>query len=591
MIELQHLVDSLRSGEPLVVGGGTLPTTEQLENDPDGDFVVDAALLRKVLLEAAQGEITGVDPRGLQLRGAAVTGALDLASMRIAHVLSFNQCLFDEAIDLSGTEVVGRLDLAGSHLVGADAAGWSLRGVRLRVKGSVDLGYGLRSSGGLGLSEAEIDGQLDLIGALLGRSTSQWSLLAERVEIGRGIDASHVEAEGALSLSAARVGNQLRLRGARVRVRGTAEGGWSVILQNLRAESDVYADEGFEADGAVSLGGARVAGQLGMIRATIKGLSPDGSSLEAQDLRVERGVYLRDGFETAGPVNLDGAEIGGELGLRGARLMGVDEAGWSLNGRNLRVAHNATLGPDLFAAGTLLLVGARFNRLVVPHDAEPAALAEVSGWQVGDLIGRPRTDRKCASRWLEGQSTAQPWLELASFYDRIGQPSDARWMRYRSAVRTTGHGSRWSKPGRWLYRITTGHGYYAAPLTLGWLLAIFLTAWAIAASHPDDFTTATTAAIRQDVVDQQKAAGVASPPPVPGRVPASAWNDAWDTPQFQPWTYALSTAVPTTSSATSQPWTPRTGWLSAVLAVLRALSWIFTALFLAGITGLLRKQT
>jgi hypothetical protein len=55
--------------------------------------------------------------------------------------------------------------------------------------------------------------------------------------------------------------------------------------------------------------------------------------------------------------------------------------------------------------------------------------------------------------------------------------------------------------------------------------------------------------------------------------------------------YALTTAFP--AAAATQPWAPPTdGWAPAVVFyVLRLLAWVFTALLLAGVTGLLRKQT
>ncbi|MEV5000456.1 hypothetical protein [Nocardioides sp. LML1-1-1.1] len=590
MIERQQLIDSLRSGEPLVVGDGTRPSPERLVSDSAGDFVVEAGLLRSVLLEVIRGKVDDVDPRGLRVRGAAIVGNLDLGLMRIPHSLSLHSCLVDGTVTLTNAEVGGWLRMTGSRLARADAKGWSLRANGLEVDDVMALDEGFETAGGAGLGNAHVRRHLSLRRARLGKSGTHWSVLASRMQVGHGFDADGLTTAGAVLLSASRIGTQLALRG--VRLNGATDTGWSLVAQNLQVDSDVFLDGGFEATGAITLHGARIAGQLGMVGARVHGRSDQGWSLDGQDLRIGQGAFLRDGFEMAGPLNLDGAEIGGQLSMRAARLGGHTDQGWSVNGRNLRVAHDALLGPDLQLAGSLYLVGSRFHRLAVAAGAtEPPPLANVAGWQLGDLIGRPRTDPGCAARWLDSQTTAQPWQELANLYDRIGQPSDARWIRYRSAVRSARHGSRSSRVASWFSRWTTGHGYYPVRRTLTCLLAVFVIALLLSSQRTDDFTTATTATIRQAVLDDQRVAGATNPAAVPGRVPASAWDERWDVAQFQPLTYALSTAVPTTSSATSQPWTPRTGWLSAVLAVLRALSWIFTALFLAGITGLLRKQT
>jgi hypothetical protein len=206
-----------------------------------------------------------------------------------------------------------------------------------------------------------------------------------------------------------------------------------------------------------------------------------------------------------------------------------------------------------------------------------------------------RTDRRAAAGWLDSQWAAQPWQELATVYDRNGQPADARWIRYRSAVRSTRNTKGWSWLGRQTYRWTTGHGYY--PLAAaGWLIVIFGIAWSLAAAWADEFTTTTTDTISADLTARAEAAATSGqaedppiPEPLPGRVPAAWCTHGWDVPCLDPPVYALTTAFP--AAAATQAWTPPDGWLTVVFYVLRLLAWVFTALLLAGVTGLLRKQT
>jgi hypothetical protein len=73
-------------------------------------------------------------------------------------------------------------------------------------------------------------------------------------------------------------------------------------------------------------------------------------------------------------------------------------------------------------------------------------------------------------------------------------------------------------------------------------------------------------------------------------VPAELCSAAWDIDCFAPGPYALGVAFPAAAAATSQPWSPPSEWAIAI-QILRGLAWIFTALLLAGVTGLLRKQT
>ncbi|MEV6415204.1 hypothetical protein [Kribbella sp. NPDC051718] len=208
----------------------------------------------------------------------------------------------------------------------------------------------------------------------------------------------------------------------------------------------------------------------------------------------------------------------------------------------------------------------------------------MTGWTVQDVTGRIRTDRSAAEAWLSTQPAAQPWHAMAGVYDRNGQPADARRIRYRSAVRSTRGTAKRIWLARQTYRWTTGHGYY--PLAaLFWLALIFGAATTLAASSADQFTTATTATIRADLTARGHV-------PVPGRVPASQCSRAtWDVPCLDPLAYGLGTAFPVIGSANT--WTPSNDSLGLAITfhIMRLMSWVFAAILLAGITGLLRKQT
>jgi hypothetical protein len=126
------------------------------------------------------------------------------------------------------------------------------------------------------------------------------------------------------------------------------------------------------------------------------------------------------------------------------------------------------------------------------------------------------------------------------------------------------------------------------------LVVIFVLAWSLTAIWADEFTTASTATIREDLTARAEApSGQAEdspiPDPLPGRLPAAWCTDGWDVPCLNPPVYALATAFP--AAAATQAWTPPDGWPTVVFYVLRLAAWVFTALLLAGVTGLLRRQT
>lgn len=61
-----------------------------------------------------------------------------------------------------------------------------------------------------------------------------------------------------------------------------------------------------------------------------------------------------------------------------------------------------------------------------------------------------------------------------------------------------------------------------------------------------------------------------------------------DYPALDPWSYAVTVVTPTTALV-SPAWAPTSWWLQTFMTVFKVRGWILTALFLAGITGLLRK--
>ncbi|MFI5706992.1 hypothetical protein [Kribbella sp. NPDC051620] len=537
------------------------------------------------------------------------------------------------AVRLTGGHISGDLVLDGANLAGFDQHRISLSADGLRVDGIASLSDGFRSAGTVRLVGASIGAQLRMRTATLnGRDADGCALVADGLSVGQDANLSPgLVTEGAVRLIGATIGGQLKMQGAALRGANSAR--ISLLGDRLRVGDNTYLSKGFSTDGAVKLIGARLGGHLSMTDATIHGSNPNGVSLIADRLRVDDNVYFGSlncagavqlmsaqvtgslsmsgasingtnrrgvsmaadrlrvdsrvtlGFTTAGAVRLAGARIGGQLILSGAHLRGTNAAGQSLIADGLHCERKLVLKKDFSAVGPLSFAGAEIQHLVVGDTAgELPTLGDVTGWTVQDVSGRIRTDRTAAAAWLSTQPAAQPWQALAAVYDRNGQPTDARWIRYKSAVRSTKGTAMPIWLARQAYRVTTGHGYYPL-VALFWLALIFIGATTIAATSADQFTTPTTAAIRTDLATRGQS-------PVPGRAPASQCSrSTWDVPCLDPLTYGLSTAFPVIGATNT--WTPSSNAqaLAITFHTMRLLSWIFAAILLAGITGLLRKQT
>lgn len=139
-----------------------------------------------------------------------------------------------------------------------------------------------------------------------------------------------------------------------------------------------------------------------------------------------------------------------------------------------------------------------------------------------------------------------------------------------------------------MYGETTGHGY--RPFRgVGWLVVRILAATALtclfADQSPQDHPTPTI--ITSDSVGYM--AVPAGRPALEQRLtPSTSWAcTTADYPDFTPLSYAASVSTPATSVLTPT-WSPSNWIVQAASPSSSFLRWIFTALFLADITGLLR---
>jgi hypothetical protein len=231
--------------------------------------------------------------------------------------------------------------------------------------------------------------------------------------------------------------------------------------------------------------------------------------------------------------------------------------------------------------------GANLQNLTVETDAAtPPHIFNATGWQIETLHGSLRGRRDVARAWLEsignkqGLFVAQPWTELARVYERMGQPADAKRLRYWAANLSTQTSKWWTRIPRRAYQLLLGYGYYPL-LALGWLLVLFSAASVLAASQSDSFVPSDSRIAAMKVpVDgvEQFISGRTQPAPP-------------NYPPFSPVLFAVDTAIPPVPTGQSQSWRI-TGqeWLPLVFALIKAAGWALSALFIAGLTGILRKE-
>jgi hypothetical protein len=157
-----------------------------------------------------------------------------------------------------------------------------------------------------------------------------------------------------------------------------------------------FTASGSGSDGAVSLLGARIGGDLNCEGGEL--YNGSGPALVADGLQVGQAIALRSGFTAIGSgsdgsVRLVGAHIGGQLDCTGAEL--YNGSGPALNASSLQVDHDMALIGGFAATGSgsdgaVILVGARIGGSLhckgakLHNDSGPALNA--SSLQVGQVM-------------------------------------------------------------------------------------------------------------------------------------------------------------------------------------------------------------
>ncbi|NEP83399.1 MAG: hypothetical protein F6K17_22655 [Okeania sp. SIO3C4] len=131
---------------------------------------------------------------GLQVRGAKISGKLNLEFVKFESLLYFTECVFVEKIILKGAKVE-EVKFDGTHVVGIDAGS-------IEVRGNLYLHNGFQSKGEVNLSGATIGGQIDCIKGHFSNPEED-ALFADDIEVKSSVFLREgFKAEGRVILSA-----------------------------------------------------------------------------------------------------------------------------------------------------------------------------------------------------------------------------------------------------------------------------------------------------------------------------------------------------------------------------------------------------
>ena len=292
----------------------------------------------RALLAGAAGREPGSIP-AVRLRGARITGRLDLMGGQLRWPLVCEHCYFDREIRL--VEATTRtIRLVSCVLPGLNAA-------RLRLDGILNLGLST-VPGLVRLDQAKVTGSVALRDAVLGTpGQSEEALSADGLTIDGSLDLVRLTAHGGVSLRVASVSGSIDL----VRARIVRPGGRALSTSQAQIGGEISA-AGLQVTGETRMHNCRIAASLGLQGAHLR--NPGGVALSAGGLIIDGGVFCTDGFAADGEVILLGARLAANLTLTGARLRSPGGAALTLDGADIRGVNAVGLA----AEGTVRLVKA-----------------------------------------------------------------------------------------------------------------------------------------------------------------------------------------------------------------------------------------
>ena len=588
--------------------------------------------------------LNNVRLRQLSLSGSHLL-SLDLDEANIAGGLLADRIATCGEVRAIGATIKGRLDLDDAHLRNSGHDVLSLHNAT--ISGGL-FARRIITDGAIRALDATIDSQLNLHGAQL-HNPGQDVLALDRATITGGLVADRIITDGEIRALGTSINGQLDLDDAHLR-----NCGQDVLSLHRATLSGGLLARRIITDGAIRALGTTITGRFDLEGALLH--NPGLDVLDLAGATINGGLVARC-ITTNGSIRAVSATINGELDLKGSHLYNPAHDVLELAGATVTgplVAGDAATGGGAVAAfradGVISARGARFENclefraaklrlagtdrpmidleggvvrelslpaegpafvdlsrakvthLTTPDDREPRYPVRATGWEIGDIEGRIRTDRAAATRWLSRAQgwdvSPQPWHALAAVYERNGHPAEGRRLRFTAANKVTKSAPWASKQLRRLYLVFAGHGYYPL-LAAVWLIVALAGGFALVEMSREHFvpTSPSAATTVITIAADTTGGGEGAPVEIEQSRTITGADDCATHPQYpclDSFSYALTGVIPAATGVVRPDWTISTAapwWVKAGIPALRCAAWLFTAILLAGVTGLLRKSS
>ncbi|WP_153769832.1 hypothetical protein [Labrenzia sp. CE80] len=557
-------------------------------------------------------ELDGVGEKAVHAQGVTIGDGVYLRNLRAIGTINLVRADVDGQLSCTGAELDGTGDRA------LNAQGSSIRGgVVLR---------NLTSVGTVDFNRAEVVGQLSCDGAKL-EGDGDSALHAQGVAVSAGVFLDNVSSTGTVDFAGAKIGGQLSCQGAELKGAGKR----ALHAQGATIKDGVFL-RNLTSIGTVGLNGAEIGGQL-----SCNGVALNGNGEEAlfgQRMIVKGGFYWRGVKSVAGAVDINSARLG-DLADDAESWLKVSDLGF------VGMTYDNLAGPlDLLFRKKWLRRGALFAGTFHPQPYQQLAkfFRETGHRREAReiLIEKEIEERKDVRRQLRRKrSFLKALLHFCRTQEAHAVESTLRRTRAQNLIggreltelahRFQSEGER-GKQGDFLTealkrdfhnqlqfeatlallrgwrsnlsdktsRAVAAYGYKPW-LSLYWMAALLFLITFVAwetwgqgdfAPNSDVILTSSEWVVRADDENLSN--------------PAKAWAEkqkpGQDYETFNPFFYAADVVIPIIDIGQTDAWGPSTNrgdWGRRLFYLQKCaivLGWIFTAIFAAAVTGMIRRD-
>ncbi|MFE2527106.1 oxidoreductase [Streptomyces sp. NPDC059382] len=332
----------------------------------------------------------------LKLRGARISGRLDLSGGTVVPYVEFQSCRFDSEIQLSEARF-GTLRLVNCAIPRLEAA-------RLHTEGDLHLPR-CRVARGIRLTDAQIGTDLLISQAVVQRDSRGRAIAADGMAVAQDFQGEMLEAYGEVSLRGAKVGVSMSLRGARLR---NPSGRRALNAPQLTVERTLY------------------------LTSVALDHSPGDSGTHTPPYGLGEtplGGRRARAFECEGGMRLDDGRFGDAIDFYGARFLLSAEQELSL--RRIQTPELRFVGEQP-EQGRVVLSGAKVVKLVDMSTSWPGpGRLSMEGCSYELLAPRGHFPLARRLAWVEAATpdySPEPYERLAAVLRASGEDADARMV-------------------------------------------------------------------------------------------------------------------------------------------------------------------